>query len=168
MINIPFSHDLYKHIANLRPNIIIAVRGKRAFKPRYILIGDITKLNWNDLQLIVPGCTTKFTKQVWLYQQIVGEKNHLIELNSCLNEKEHTEIMRYIEIFKNHDCSELFQVNDIITKNQLWDDFTTIRAKNDHGPHKGLLGLLPKYFEVVSSILAVRGMGTPLDRSQHY
>ena len=96
-------------------------------------------------------------------------KIHTIFKNFHLNRQEQQEVSNYIHIYLKNKYKEHYEVNAYISKMNLWDNFQTIRAYNDHGTHVQIKGILPKYYAVVCKILDIKGAGgKPLDSSSHY
>ncbi|MDF2777692.1 MAG: hypothetical protein K0S90_1215 [Enterobacteriaceae bacterium] len=80
------------------------------------------------------------------------------------------EIALYIALFKEIGATAHHEVNEHITRNDMWDDFRTIRALNDHGRGKeNIPGIQPKFFREVCQRLKISGgNGSPLMRSKQY
>ena len=79
------------------------------------------------------------------------------------------EIQKYIDIYRSKGLRAHFQVNEYITRNDLWHQFPTIRSLNDHGDFKNIQGIQPKYFEIICQILNISGEnGRQLDAYRHY
>lgn len=82
---------------------------------------------------------------------------------SELSQKEVNQISNYIKIYKKNNCTEHWQVNNIISANNDWNSFDAIRSHNDHGHQKLVKGILPKYFAIVCQVLNITGDdGSPL------
>jgi len=80
------------------------------------------------------------------------------------------EISNYIQIYKEIGADKHWQVNEFITKNSLWDDFSKIRSINNHGLGKeNILGIEPKYYKEICMRLGLRqGPGAALRGSKRY
>ena len=79
------------------------------------------------------------------------------------------DINEYLNIYRDNSFSAHFEVNHYISQNNFWDNFPSIRSLNDHGPHRGIPGIQPKYFEIICQLLGVSGEGgLPLDAYQKY
>lgn len=169
-MKIDYDVTLYKKIANFRINEVVQVSNRKG-KKSTIHIANITKLNWHELQLLVPNGIDKFTKMVLLYNEYTNKKaisKSVINGNS-LSRDESREINDYVNIFRDYGCTEHHEVNEIISQRGDWDNFKTIRSLNDHGRYKGIEGIQPKYFEIICHILKISsGNGLPLDGYRKY
>ena len=86
-----------------------------------------------------------------------------------LSAEEIKQVEEYIEIYKSNNFTQHHEVNKYITDRNLWNNFSKIRALNDHGRNKEIQGILPKYYGVVCVILGIKGgNGQPLDKSVPY
>lgn len=93
----------------------------------------------------------------------------IIKQDYKLTEKEWKQVKEYVLIYKNNFLSKHHEVNSYITKNNLWDDFSEIRAMNDHGSNKIVEGITKKHFKLVCEILKITGgNGDPLIKSERY
>lgn len=82
---------------------------------------------------------------------------------------ESNEIKKYIDLFKDNKFKEHYEVNNYITKNGFWNDFSNIRSLNDHGIYKEIPGILPKFYAIVCKELEIDGAGgTSLDKANRY
>ncbi|HGF5009616.1 TPA: hypothetical protein ACX3CR_004844 [Vibrio parahaemolyticus] len=156
-----FEYDpaLYREIANFKVNEIVQVTNRKGQRST-VHITNIVKLSWHQLQLLVSGGSTKFEKQYLLYKEYsTKHQAHRVLKGVSLSQAESAEIQAYIDIFKANGFSKHTQVNDYITTNSLWGLFPVIRSLNDHGEHKGVPGIEPKYFEIVCRILNISGEG---------
>lgn len=61
-------------------------------------------------------------------------------LTTSTNE-EFNETANYIWLFKSNNCREHYEVNNIITKQDTWADFKSIRSLNDHGHEHKIKGI---------------------------
>lgn len=173
-MKIDYDPELYKKIARLAVNDVVATTNRKG-RRKTIRINNITKLTWQELQLLVGDGTDRFTKMVLLYEKYKNNNGlnngspDNIYTGERLSINETNEINEYIRIFRENGFTEHFQVNDYITNNDKWDGFPTIRSLNDHEDYKNILGILPKYFEIVCSILNINGAnGRSLDKATHY
>lgn len=169
-MKIEYDVNLYRTMANYSVNEIIQVTNRKGIKSS-IHINNITKLSWNELQLLVPNGSNKFTKMVLLFQKYSRAKklsNSKINGKS-LSSTETYEINEYIKIYKNNSFTKHYEVNEFITANNLWNIFVTIRSLNDHDKFKEIEGIQPKYFEIICNILSISGeKGLPLDAYKTY
>lgn len=86
-----------------------------------------------------------------------------------LTDLEINQVKRYVAIFRSNSFQVHYEVNHYITNHNLWNQFSKIRSLNDHGLHKGIPGILPKYFAVVCELLEITGAGgAPLDKAEPY
>lgn len=169
-MKIEYDANLFKKMASFGVNEILQVSNRKGQK-RAIHITNITKLSWQDLQLLVSSGTDKFSKMVILYREYSSNKevSESVVRGKPLSLKEAKEIKEYIKIFHDHGCTKHHEVNEIIAQKGEWDSFKIIRSLNDHGEHKELEGIQPKYFEIVCNILKISGeRGLPLDSFQKY
>jgi hypothetical protein len=58
-------------------------------------------------------------------------------------------------IYKSQSCTEHWEVNSYISKNELWDDFSELRSLNDHGHRKKIKGITPYYFALFCRVLEI-------------
>lgn len=86
-----------------------------------------------------------------------------------LSEDEENEINSYIYIYKKYNFVEHYEVNNFISRQNAWDKFPNIRSLNDHGVHKGIPGILPKFYAIICERLKIEGAGgAPIDEAHHY
>ncbi|WP_422732354.1 hypothetical protein ACOV1V_09645 [Leclercia pneumoniae] len=80
------------------------------------------------------------------------------------------ELALYISLFKEIGATEHYEVNEYITNNDMWYEFSQIRSLNDHGRGKeNIPGIQPKFFREVCQRLKISGgKGSPLVRSKQY
>jgi hypothetical protein len=75
----------------------------------------------------------------------------------------------YIKLYHTHSCSEHWQVNSIISKENKWDEFKAIRSLNDHGTASKIRGITPQFFAIVCKVLSIEGDdGAPLKDYDKY
>jgi hypothetical protein len=173
-MKIEYDVELYKKIAQLSLNEVVVTTNRKG-RRKTIHITNITKLTWQELQLLVGDGQDKFTKMVLLFNKYYSGGN-TVDSGSRVSYKgkelssgETREIDEYIKIYKENNCTEHHEVNSLITINDRWDEFPTIRSLNDHSENKNIKGILPKYFEIVCTILKISGdTGKPLDKATHY
>ncbi len=169
-MKIEYDKSLYREIANFPINEIVKVENRKR-KRSIIHIINITKLSWQELQLLVADGPDRFSKMVLLYRRYANNSafESIPQKDVPLTSEEVAEINHYIKIFQNQRFSEHTEVNNYITDNDLWGEFQTIRSLNDHGKYKDIEGIQPKYFEVVCGILKISGQGgCPLDSYTRY
>lgn len=169
-MKIDYDVSLYREIANFSVNKVVQVSNRKGIKST-IHITNITQLSWQNLQLLVSSGSDRFSKMVFLYREYSqqGQISESVIRGNPLSSNESKEINEYIKIFRKHGCTRHHEVNEIITKNRLWDNFKTIRSLNDHGKSKEIEGIQPQYFEVVCNILKISGdKGSPLDGYKKY
>jgi len=169
-LKIEYNANIYREIANFKVNEVVQVTNRKGSRST-IHITQITRLSWHELQLLVSSGSDKFTKMVLLYREYSSNKeiSESVINGNPLTPDEVREIGEYIKIFRDFDCSEHHEVNEIIGQRNIWDNFKTIRSLNDHGEHKEIEGIQPKYFEIVCNILKISGSrGLPLDGYKRY
>ena len=169
-MKIDYDVALYKEIAQFPINEIVQVYNRKGRK-HTIHITCISRLTWQELQLLMPEGADRFSKMVLLYQKYASSTaSNSTQVNGVLLSKsENEEINKYISVFRDQGFTKHTVVNNYITENSLWDEFKTIRSLNDHGKHHDIEGIQPKYFEIVCSILKISGEGgAPLDSYKRY
>jgi hypothetical protein len=169
-VKIDYDPSLYRQIANFPVNEIVRVANRKG-RNRTIHITNIVKLSWLELQLLVPEGADRFSKMVILFNKLSGTESLTSNgiKGESLSAAESCEVDEYIRIFKREGFSKHTEVNDFISKNELWNNFKTIRSLNDHGKFKEIEGIQPKYFEVICHILNISDEGgLPLDSYTKY
>ena len=110
----------------------------------------------------------KYTRENVL-PAILIQKNDELKLQSeyGLSKKELSQVIEYVSIFKKYSFKKHYEVNNYISKHNLWDNFSTMRSLNDHGTNKNIPGIMPKFFSVICRILEISGgNGAPLDKAK--
>ncbi|MGM0913866.1 MAG: hypothetical protein ACQEXC_08390 [Pseudomonadota bacterium] len=169
-MKIDYDVGLYKEIAQFPIDEIVQVYNRKGRK-NTIHITCITRLTWQELQLLMPEGTDRFSKMVLLYQKYANSTvSSSIQVNGVsLSKTESDEIDKYIGIFREQGFTKHTDVNNYITGNSLWNEFKTIRSLNDHGKYHDIEGIEPKYFEIICSVLKISGEGgSPLDSYKKY
>ncbi|HCT9109460.1 TPA: hypothetical protein SMO99_001596 [Proteus mirabilis] len=169
-MKIVYDVNLYREIANFSVNKIVQVSNRKGRRST-IHITNITQLSWQNLQLLVSSGSDRFSKMVFLYREYSRQElaSESIIKGKSLSSNETKEINDYIKIFREYDCTKHHEVNEIITKSGLWNNFKTIRSLNDHGKFKEIEGIQPQYFEIICNILKISGdKGLPLDGYKKY
>lgn len=88
---------------------------------------------------------------------------------SELKKNEIKQLLKYLWIYKSNNCTEHYEVNNIITEEGLWEEFTEIRSLNNHGYSRKILGIAPKYFAIICGVLDIDGSdGNPLEDWKKY
>lgn len=88
---------------------------------------------------------------------------------SELSQKEVEQLLTYLWIFISEDLDEHWEVNEYITNNDIWDDFSELRSLNDHGYKNRVKGITPKYFAIACTVLDVDADdGAPLEDYKKY
>lgn len=159
-MKIEYDPSLYKKIASLSLNDIVLVTNRKGINSS-VHIENIIKLSWRDLQLLMPDGEDRFTKMVLLFNKYIFQDNsgEGQSQKERLTPSEKEEISEYIKIYRYNSFSKHFEVNRFISDNDLWEKFPTIRSLNDHGEHKEIPGIQPKYFIVVCQLLGISGEG---------
>jgi len=173
-MKLEYDVELYKKIANFEVNEVVTVTNSKGRK-KIIHITNITKLTWQELQLLVSDGSNNFSKKVLLYEKYKNRNNgseqdmSKIFKGESLSSTETEEISQYIKIYRENRFKSHTQINNYITENDMWDEFPTIRSLNDHCEYENIPGILQKYFGIVSSILKINGdNGKPLTKATHY
>ncbi|MEQ9875892.1 hypothetical protein ABRP91_18845 [Pectobacterium brasiliense] len=169
-MKIDYDVSLYREIANFSVNKVVQVSNRKGRKST-IHITNITQLSWQSLQLLVSSGSDRFSKMVFLYREYSqqGQISESVIRGNPLSSNETKEVNEYIKIFRYHGCTKHHEVNEIISKNGLWNNFKTIRSLNDHGEFKEIEGIQPQYFEIICNILEISGdKGLPLDGYKKY
>ena len=95
--------------------------------------------------------------------------NEEIRMEFGISHEEALEIDNYIQIYRENDLNEHYEVNMYISRNNLWGNFVNIRSLNDHGESKNIPGILPKFYAAVCKELNIGGAGgDPLDNARSY
>ena len=149
-MKIPYSPDLYKKIVSRNINKSASFIDENGDE-NTIFIRNLTQLSKNDLDLLMPEGVDKFSKMVMIYNKYSKGGNE--------NVKSKKEIDAYIKIYRENRFSMLSDVNQYISDNKLWRKFPTIRSLNDHGHHKNIRGIQPKYFRIVCEKLGITEHG---------
>lgn len=169
-MKIEYDVHLYKKIASLNLNEIIQVRNGKGIEFT-IHIQNITKLSWRELQLLVPEGVDSFTKRVLLFCKYISRDNseEFQFRGKNLTSIESKEINEYIKIYLKNSFSKHYEVNEYISENNLWDNFTTIRSLNKHADYEKIKGIEPEYFKIICQILNISGEGgSPLESYKKY
>lgn len=69
-----------------------------------------------------------------------------------LSKSAFAELYKFLEIYYNRNYTQLWMVNNAITKSDSWDDFPTIRSINTFNSNFTAEGIQPKYFAIASSV----------------
>ncbi len=149
-MKIQYQAKLYKKIANFPINDIITITNRKG-RVFNIFIGKITNLSWRNLQLLERDGDDRFSKMVLLYEKYKSNN----QKQTKLSEKELDEISKYLEIYKNNNFFYHYEINNYISKNNMWDEFPTIRSLNNHGKGKIVHGIQPKYFKIICQTLDI-------------
>ncbi len=80
------------------------------------------------------------------------------------------QIINYISIFLSNRFDKLHEVNKFISKYNKWDDFSSIRSKNDYDSlYKEIDGILPQFFSIASKLLQTDSASTKkLDKAEKW
>lgn len=86
-----------------------------------------------------------------------------------LSNNEWTQVKEYVAIYIKYSFKEHYEVNNYISKHNLWYNFTDIRSLNEHGSHKNIPGIMPNFYAAVCEILEITGAnGSPLTKAERY
>lgn len=79
------------------------------------------------------------------------------------------ELLKYCLIFKINNLNAHWNVNDLITSKDCWDEFPIMRSMNTHSNGYTTPGIREKYFAVVCDVLDIDGDGgSKLEKAEHY
>ncbi|WP_354624258.1 hypothetical protein [Psychromonas sp. MME2] len=85
------------------------------------------------------------------------------------NLQEVRELLKYCLIFKVNKLNAHWNVNDLITDKDCWDEFPIMRSMNTHSNGYTTPGIREKYFAVVCDVLNIDGDGgSKLEKAEHY
>jgi len=102
-------------------------------------------------------------------ESTTNDKQVSLKRKYNLSSSELEQIEEYVHIYKSNSFKEHYEVNNYISKHKLWGGFSDLRSLNDHGSHKRIPGILPKFYSVVCQILAITGAdGAPLENAERY
>lgn len=88
---------------------------------------------------------------------------------SMLTNDEIEQLLNYLWIFKTQDCSAHYEVNQYISNNDLWEDFSELRSLNDHGYRKRIRGIAPHFYAIACGAMNMaKGDGQPLEDYERY
>lgn len=77
-------------------------------------------------------------------------------INACafhpLKQVEVNELTKFLEIYYQYELTELWMVNEVITKAQIWDVFPSIRSVNTFNSSYKAKGIQPKFFAIASNV----------------
>ncbi|MCE7556445.1 hypothetical protein [Aliivibrio fischeri] len=91
-----------------------------------------------------------------------------VSLNE-LDSSTFNEILAYVTMFVQLRFKEHWQVNNLISKMNSWNQYPNIRSINTHRNGKEVEGIYPEYYALVCEILNIMGdNGTPLVHSRRY
>ncbi|MBE8232090.1 MAG: hypothetical protein HAW67_00030 [Endozoicomonadaceae bacterium] len=119
-------------------------------------------------------CSPSFLKKRKPQKNIEYEEIKKLNYTSIQNEYDLTEsevfqIKKYMDIFTDNKFIEQKQTNNFITEKKCWNEFSDIRSMNDHGEHKNIPGILPKFYKITCEILKLtKGNGTQLTKATKY
>jgi len=89
--------------------------------------------------------------------------------NIFLNKNQIDQLLEYLWIYKSNNYDQHWEVNNHISRYNLWDDFTEIRSLNDHGYEKNIKGITPKYYFITCRAMSIeKGDGASLISSEVY
>ena len=85
------------------------------------------------------------------------------------NLQEVQELLKYCLIFKVNKLNAHWNVNELITSKDCWDEFPVMRSINTHSNGYMAPGIREKYFAVVCDVLDIDGDGgSKLEKAEHY
>ena len=136
------------------------------------LQAEVSRYSFIKLNKMAEDEHNKFRKEISaeIYRVIVGSYDagattHLWDLSP----KEIIQLVHYVSIFKRNNFQEHWQVNELITNKNAWDQFDALRSNNRHSNDFVAKGIYPKYFALVCEILNIGGDGgSPLVHASRY
>jgi hypothetical protein len=100
---------------------------------------------------------------------ISAAEQRRLKLKFCNSEVEWSQVKEYVRIYIENNCTEHYQVNEIISRSERWHEFTEIRTLNLHGNGYTVEGISKKHFRLVCEILNIAGgQGSPLVKDDRY
>jgi hypothetical protein len=80
-----------------------------------------------------------------------------------------SEVISYVALMKKLGIQDQGKCNEYITRALLWDEFSNIRAMNDHGYGREIEGITRKAYRLVCELMNLdSGFGAPLLHSRQY
>ncbi|MCW8093215.1 hypothetical protein [Alteromonas sp. ASW11-130] len=80
-----------------------------------------------------------------------------------------SEIISYVALMKRLGIRDQGKCNEYITRADLWDEYSNIRAMNDHGYGRELEGITRSAYALVCKLINLQnGFGAPLLHSRKY
>lgn len=130
-------------------------------------VQKITDVTWEDLQQLITAGANRSEKMLLLYKGITsGKLSSDYFRGEQLTSSEVDEITRYIAIIKHEKYTRHYDANIFITKNNLWDEYKTIRTLNYHSGGAVVKGIKAEYFKIVCKLSGLREEnGAPLEDS---
>ncbi|MBK3456713.1 MULTISPECIES: hypothetical protein [Pseudomonas] len=120
--------------------------------------------NW-----LAEHCTETPPKQSDLQSKIESFDYESLLVKYKLTKEEMVQIKNYMIIYGSNNFNTQKMANNFITANNLWDEFPSIRSLNDHGSHKNIPGILPKFYRITCAVLEiVEGGGEKLTKATKY
>lgn len=97
-------------------------------------------------------------------------RNKIVDVTFVeLTEDEIDQTAHYIDLYHARGCTEHWQVNNIITRENKWEEFKAIRSLNDYGSKNKVKGITPQFFAIVCKVLRIQGDdGAPLKDYDKY
>jgi hypothetical protein len=129
----------------------------------YLFLASNVKLDSNletDMLWVVPTtyhyilCDNSLNLDIINKIEKIKSKIDKVSYES-LSDETKDQIAAYINIFKNYNCDQHWQVNNIISENNDWGKFDKIRSMNNHGHRKLIKGIMPKYFAIICKTLEI-------------
>ncbi|MBY0446784.1 MAG: hypothetical protein K2Q15_16435 [Burkholderiales bacterium] len=79
------------------------------------------------------------------------------------------EVLKWVNVFNDGRCTYQKDANEIITRENRWNEFPNLRSLNDHGMHKRVPGIESNYYSLFCYLLGCGGAGgAPLEASHKY
>lgn len=122
-----------------------------------------TGITFNDSCINIIDNFDSFRSYTYALPHLKFSKSH------DLTNHELAEAIRWVRIYIINKFNKHFEVNEFITKHDLWDEFTHIRSFNDHNMYKNIRGIKPKIYKAVCNEFGVSGNnGLPLTSYKEY
>jgi hypothetical protein len=103
------------------------------------------------------------------YQSLFRKKELSLKFEYKLTDKAWQQVREYVSIYRNNSLTKHYEVNNHITNNGLWGNFSEIRSMNEHGSEKVLKGITEMYFKLICELLEITGgNGSPLIKAEKY
>jgi hypothetical protein len=102
--------------------------------------------------------------------KVISKKEELsLKFEYKLTDKSWKQVKEYASIYRKNSLTKHHEVNNYITSNGLWGNFSEMRSMNDHGNEKVVKGITEMYFKLICELLEITGgNGDPLIKAEKY